>query len=171
MLLLRNGEFVADTFVALGESEAATATGGVLVSWQRLRREFDALAARPGPLGVVFPVDAEPDELRPCLAALALVALPFAGFADGRAFSLARIIRARLGFTGELRAVGDILPDQISYLRQVGFDSFAPRDGRVPADTWLRAATSMSLTYQTGYVPARGFSPAEIFELRKGRGA
>lgn len=169
MPLLRNGAFVDDDFIALGDGEPAPAEGGILVSWARLARDFDALQPRAASLGVIFPADGEPAALTPYLGALAVIALPFARFTDGRAFSLARILRARLRFTGELRAIGDLLPDQLAHLRQVGFDAFLVPEGRASLDSWQHAATAMSLTYQTGYVPGRGYSPAEIFELRKRR--
>lgn len=169
MPLLRNGEFLDDSFITLDDDETAPEKGDIIVSWARLQGEFGRLKNRAGALGVTFPVTEDPAALAPYLDALALIALPFEAFTDGRGFSLARIVRARLGFRGELRAVGDILPDQIAPLRQVGFESFAPRTDSMPLDTWQRAATSMSLSYQTGFVPDRGFAPAEIFELRRQR--
>ena len=59
----------------------------------------------------------------------ALIALSFPKFADGRAFSTARLLREKHGFTGELRAVGAVLSDQIPYMRRVGFDTYAVTHG------------------------------------------
>ncbi|MBZ0215059.1 MAG: DUF934 domain-containing protein, partial [Fimbriimonadaceae bacterium] len=95
------------------------------------------------------------------------IALEFASFTDGRAYSVARIVRTQLHFSGELRATGDVLPDQIAFMRQVGFDAFEIRSDRHSLDTWQRTATSISLTYQHGFVPRQGFAPAEIFEQRR----
>ncbi|MCB1437748.1 MAG: DUF934 domain-containing protein [Rhodobiaceae bacterium] len=169
MPLLRNGEFLEDSFITLDDDAPLPPSGDIIVTRDRLVRDFDALKARSGALGVLFPVDGEPEELAPYLGALALIVLPFEKFADGRAYSIARILRARVGYGGELRAEGDILPDQIAFMRQIGFDSFSPRSDRYSEDAWRRAATAMTLTYQTGYVARQGFAPAEIFELRRQR--
>ena len=169
MPLLRNGEFVEDGFLTLDDDAPLPAAGDIIVSWKRLERDFDALKAHNGALGVIFPVDADPEVLKLHLGALSLIVLPFAKFGDGRAYSIARILRVRLGYEGELRASGDVLPDQIAFMRQLGFDSFAPDSERSTPDAWLRAATRMSLTYQSGFLPEHGYSPADIFELRRQR--
>jgi len=169
MPLLRDGEFVDDSFVALADEAPLPETGGVIVSWERLQAEFEALKGRADGLGVAFPVAEEPERLEPYLAALDVIVLHFAAFGDGRAYSLARIFRTRLGFTGELRASGDVLPDQIAFMRQVGFDAFEPGNDRIPLETWRRAATAVSLSYQSGFAPQHGFAPADIFEQRRQR--
>ncbi len=64
-------------------------------------------------------------ELLPFLDRLALVEVNFPVFGDGRGYSAARILR-EAGYTGELRAVGEVLVDQIAYMRRCGFDAFAP---------------------------------------------
>lgn len=168
MPLLKNGAFIEDRYVTIADEDALPAPAhGVIVSWDRFSKEVDCLIGHPGGLGVVFPVAAEPEELIPYVDALNVIALPFAKFGDGRAYSLARIIRARLKFKGELRAIGEVLPDQIAFMRQVGFDGFETRSDRFPIDTWLRCATAMSVTYQRGFIPDRGFAPADIFEQRR----
>jgi uncharacterized protein (DUF934 family) len=87
------------------------------------------------------------------LPRLALIVLPFPAFTDGRAYSLARQIR-ETGFVGELRASGNVLPDQLQFMRQVGFDAFEVPDRFTP-EVWLRSARQMSLAYQRGlYRPA-----------------
>ena len=83
------------------------------------------------------------------------MALSFPSFADGRAFSTARILRERYGFAGEIRAVGDVQIDRYQFMRQCGFDAFEIRPER--ADThWARAEIEMSLTYQPDYAEPRG---------------
>lgn len=167
MPLLKNGEFVEDGFVTLDEEAPVPETGGVIVSWDRLKRDFEALKGHAGGLGVNFPVTEEPEALKPYIGALKAIVLGFESFTDGRAYSIARIIRARLGYRGELRAAGDVLPDQIAFMRQVGFDAFQPRSDRHSLETWQRAATAMSLSYQSGFAPQHGYAPAEIFEQRR----
>ena len=71
--------------------------------------------------------------LLPFLGQLKLVEVNFPAFTDGRGHSAARILR-EAGYAGELRAVGDVLVDQLPALRRCGFDSFAPQEALDPAD-------------------------------------
>ena len=71
-------------------------------------------------------------QLLPHLGRLKLVEVAFPRFRDGRGYSSARILR-EAGFTGELRAAGDVLVDQLGFMRRVGFDSFAPNAPLNPA--------------------------------------
>jgi uncharacterized protein (DUF934 family) len=75
-----------------------------------------------------------------------LVSLPFPSFTDGRSYSLARQIRQE-GFVGELRATGNILPDQIKHMQRVGVDAFEVTD-RFPLDVWQKHADLSSPAYQ-----------------------
>ena len=92
----------------------------------------------------------EPDEdaraLIPFLDRLALIEVAFPKFRDGRGYSSARILR-EAGYTGELRAVGDVLIDQLSHMRRCGFDSFAP-DKRLDAEDAARAFATWENVYQ-----------------------
>ena len=72
-------------------------------------------------------------DLLPHLDRLALVEVNFPAYTDGRGYSAARILREH-GYAGELRAVGDVLLDQLSHMRRCGFDSFAPEHPLDPAD-------------------------------------
>ena len=91
---------------------------------QRWSAEREALAGRADPVGVSIAAGKEAiDQLREA-ANRPLVALSFAKFADGRAFSYAELLRERFGFKGELRAAGDVLLDEIPLMLRCGFDSF-----------------------------------------------
>ena len=87
---------------------------------RRARRAF----ARAAPVGVALEAGADAQAHLAELADRPLVALAFAKFADGRSFSYARLLRDRHGFKGELRAVGDVLIDEIPLMLRCGFDSF-----------------------------------------------
>lgn len=78
--------------------------------------------------------------LLPHLERLALVEVNFPSFGDGRGYSAARILREH-GYVGELRAVGDVLIDQLSHMRRCGFDSFAPEKTIAPEDAEAAFAT------------------------------
>src|ERR1700742_3187463 len=111
--------FRPDAFVMLADGAALPQAGGAIVSLERFRRDHDALIARNAPIGVLLKSDQSPEQLGADVHRLSLVALEFPKFRDGRAFSWARLLRTRLGFKGEIRAVGDFLYDQIAYQRRV----------------------------------------------------
>ena len=93
--------------------------------WQSLRAQWPAgLAA-----GVVFPNDGDLAALLPDLPRLALIALPFPKWTDGRAYSLARTLRVRHRYAGQLRAIGDVIPDMSAQLHRTGFDAVVLRAG------------------------------------------
>ncbi|RTL72680.1 MAG: DUF934 domain-containing protein [Hyphomicrobiales bacterium] len=114
------------------------ATGPVIVPKARWIAEREALIARGEPVGLRL----EPGEALEDLAAdfprFAIIALSFPKYADGRAFSTATLLRDKYGYAGELRAVGNVLNDQIPLMRRVGFDSFevthAPTRAALEAD-------------------------------------
>lgn len=106
-----------------------------------------ALAAR-GDIGVWLAPDERAETLKDDIATLTLIAVDFPSFTDGRGYSIAYNLRARLGFTGELRAIGDVLRDQLFYLQRVGFNAFATRPDRNIEDA-LKGLTDFSDVYQT----------------------
>lgn len=128
--------------------EAELPAGPVIVSLARWRKDRAMLVARGEPLGVQVPNTVDPAELAGDLAQLALVALEFPKFADGRAHSQARLLRERHGFRGELRAVGDVLRDQLAFMVRNGFDAFELRADRSLEDA-LRAFDEFSVSYQS----------------------
>ena len=151
MPLLKDGRFVPDEWIHLGPDDDLPPDGDVTVPFARLAAQYEHLSARPGRLGVAVPNSERAEALRLFLPNLGLVILPFPAFTDGRSFSLARQIRG-LGYGCELRASGPILPDQLGFLLEVGFDSFDVSD-RFPESAWRRAAGAISLSYQT--IPGR----------------
>jgi uncharacterized protein (DUF934 family) len=138
---------VEDEFLHPSDDESLPLRGDVVVSLARFRAERDALLAREGQLGVRIPGEADPEELRADLDALALVEIELPRFKDGRAFTTGRLLRERLGFRGEIRAVGYVLRDQIFYLSRCGFDAFELKPNRDPEEA-LRAFGEMTVTYQ-----------------------
>ena len=111
-----------------------------------------------GRLGVVFPNSEREEALRIYIQRLQLVVLNFPAFNDGRSYSIARQLRLE-GFAGELRATGNVLPDQLQFMLQVGFDSLDVND-RFPRDYWLRYLRRMSLTYQHDLADGKSPNPA-----------
>jgi uncharacterized protein (DUF934 family) len=99
--------------------------------------------------GVWLAPDDPVDELLPWLADLPVIAIHFPVFTDGRGYSLARLLRGRHGYRGELRAVGDVLRDQLYFLHRCGFDSFRLREGQ-PLEEALVAFSDYSWAPVTG---------------------
>ena len=104
--------------------------------------------------GVWLGPDDEVENLIPWLPDLPLIALDFPSFRDGRAYSQAYLLRTRLGWQGELRAIGDVLRDQLSHMRQCGFDTFAVREDKSAEDA-LKGLAGMSVLYGRSAIEPR----------------
>jgi uncharacterized protein (DUF934 family) len=111
--------------------------------WQAQRNELKSRAE----LGVWLASHERPEELKGEIEMFSVIAVDFPKFADGRGYSIAYNLRARLGYAGELRAVGDVLRDQMFYMQRVGFDSFAPRPDKSIHDA-LKGLSDFSDSYQ-----------------------
>jgi len=144
--LIKSGQFAADPFAQTGE-DTALPDGAVLVSLKRFQKDRETLLARNTPIGVQLKAEENPELLGEDLDRLSLVALEFPKFRDGRAFSWARMLRTRLGFTGEIRAVGDFLYDQINYQHRVGFDAWSVPDD-FTIEKFRQALSEMTNVYQ-----------------------
>ncbi len=156
MPLVEGGHIVEDRYTHIDDDMPVPDRVPVIVSAQRFLAETDTLIRRDGSLGVAWPNDRRVAELAPWLGHLALVALHFPKFRDGRAYSQARLLREQYGFRGTLRATGDVLRDQFHFLSRAGFDSFTvkkPADAQVFAEVPAR----YSVYYQGG---ADGRAPA-----------
>lgn len=157
MPLIQDGEYVEDTWLRVGGEAPMPFEGDIIIDFDRLKEEGTGkpLPKRRGRLGVAVSNTADVRELQPWLGELALIALEFPSFNDGRAFSQARELRHVMGFTGELRATGKPMADQAGFLIQCGFTSFES-SGRQPLEVWQRAATAMTRVYQAGVTRAAG---------------
>jgi uncharacterized protein (DUF934 family) len=124
MALWRKDGFAEDSWSMLADADPPPATGAIVVSAERWIKERDDLAKRADPVGVLINAGKNANSLLAEAAQRPMIALSFAKFADGRAFSYAQLLRDRHGFTGELRAVGDVLLDGLPLMLRCGFDSF-----------------------------------------------
>jgi len=138
---------VEDSFAVVADDEGVPASGDIVVSLPRLIAEGDALMAAGRRVGVRLQPSEAVEDLAYDLPRLAVVQLVFAKFRDGRPYSLARVLRERLGYQGELRAVGDVLREQALPMIRCGFDAFEPADDS-DADQWLAAAHRYRHVYQ-----------------------
>jgi len=127
--ILRDGAIAADDWVVIEDdrTEPASAGGKVIVTLARWRAEREALLAAHSAVGVLVPNTADIEVVYPEIADRALIALQFPTFTDGRALSQAVVLRKRLRYRGELRALGDIIRDLVFWLGRCGFDCIVPR--------------------------------------------
>lgn len=110
---------------------------------------------RDGHDGLLLQPDDEVEPLAPSLSeALPLIAVDFPSFRDGRGYSQAYLLRMRLGWRGELRAVGDVLRDQLSHMRQCGFDAYAIREDKCAEDA-LKGLAGVSVLYGRSAIEPR----------------
>lgn len=148
MPLVKGGEVVADRYLRITDDAPIPADGAVLVPAERFLADAAELTTRQAETGVIWPNNRDIDELAPYLDRLAVVALVFPKFQDGRAYSQARILRERYGFRGELRATGQVLRDQFLFMQRAGFDSF-----EVKKEADAKVFSAVSKRYSVFYQP------------------
>jgi len=119
--------------------------GNFIVSLACWKQHKAALQGRA--IGIQLEPDQQPDEIKDDVHDFAVIALNFPSFADGRAYSAAKILRDRYGYKGEIRAVGDVLRDQLFYMKRCGFNAFEMRPDRSIEDA-LRGFEDFSVKYQ-----------------------
>ena len=125
-----------------------------LAAW-RERQSVEVLEGRTMSAdGLLLQVDDDPEALQPFLTSLPLIAIDFPSFRDGRGYSQADLLRTRLGWRGELRAVGDVLRDQLAHMRQCGFDAFAVRADKSLEDA-LKGLQGLSVLYGRSVIEPR----------------
>ena len=134
-----------------GESPdtATVPSGHQIVPLQVWLAQKTALAARKD-IAVWLASDEHAEQLREDIATLPLIAVDFPAFSDGRGYSIAFNLRSRLGYDGEIRAIGDVLREQLFYMQRVGFNAFATREDR-SIDDALKGLTDFSDAYQTSW--------------------
>jgi uncharacterized protein (DUF934 family) len=112
-----------------------------------VQREVLAARTAAGEIAVWIASDERAEALKGLLDQFPLIAVDFPKFTDGRGYSIAYNLRTRLGWTGELRAVGDVLRDQLFSMQRVGFDAYSVRSDRDVHDA-LKGLSDFSETYQ-----------------------
>lgn len=143
MPLVNAAGLLADPYQTLEEGATPAPTAALLVSLD----QWAQVAEHTGPLGLRLPNTVDPVEIAGKLPRLSLVALEFPKFTDGRAYSQARLLRERYGFTGEIRATGAVLRDQLLYMTRCGITSFEIEKADA-ADRLAAALKEYSIVYQ-----------------------
>lgn len=133
--LIKHGVATTDSWqildLAAGESPETVALpeGDVIFPLAVWQARKDEIVSRPT-IGLLLQPADRVEDVAGELASFNLIAVNFPKFVDGRGYSTAALLRQRYGYTGEMRAVGDVLHDQLFFMRRVGFDSYALKDGK-----------------------------------------
>ena len=152
--LIKNGAVAVDLWKTLEINEADTPESIVLPAgdvifpftvWQARKAEIVAARQR---IGLLLQPEDRVEDIADDLASFAVIAVNFPKFVDGRGYSTAALLRQRYGYTGELRAVGNVLHDQLFFMKRVGFDSYAFTDGKNAAYAIEAGFTPFSDAYQ-----------------------
>jgi uncharacterized protein (DUF934 family) len=146
MRLVKGNRVVEDRFVRVLD-DGSLPDGPILLQAERFLADSAELGSRSGPVGVLWPNNRNVLELAPHLHRLAIIALHFPSFRDGRAYSQARQLREYYGFRGELRATGDVLRDQHLFLVRAGFDVFEVKKN-ADVKSFVESAVRYSVFYQ-----------------------
>ena len=163
MPLVKSGKIVADEFGRIDDDAAISADANVLIPAECFLTDPESFLSRAGKSGVIWPNNRDVEDLAPYLDRLAVVALVFPGFRDGRAYSQARILHERHHFKGELRATGQVLRDQFLFMLRAGFDAL---DVKKQSDAEAFAATMQR--YSVFYQPT-GDGRVTAFRRRQKR--
>lgn len=146
MALIKDGAFAQDTWIDAGDEDALTDQASV-VSLHRWQSETDALKARNAPLGLRLDAGENPEAIANDIDQFDLIKLNFPAFKDGRAYSYARMLRQRYGYTRELRATGNVLRSQLQFMHRVGFDAFEV-DERITPEVYAEEVSRLHEVYQ-----------------------
>jgi uncharacterized protein (DUF934 family) len=169
MPLVKGGKIQADGYVHIADDAALPESGAVLVSAARFLADPELVLQRREKVGVIWPNNRDVEDLLPYVERLALIALAFPSFRDGRAYSQARLLRERYFFRGELRATGQVLRDQFVFMLRAGFDAFDVKK-QADAEAYSQTVKRYSVFYQpTG--DGRVAAPFRRLQLRHSESA
>jgi uncharacterized protein (DUF934 family) len=150
--LIKDGVIIEDTWALLAKPEDDASivdvpSGNVIVPLNVWLSQKDSLSTR-NDVGVWLDSNETADQLASEAKSLPLIAVNFPVFMDGRAFSTARLLRERYGFTGELRAIGNLIRDQLCYLRRCGVNAFAFANTDIDLEQALKSLSDFNEYYQ-----------------------
>jgi uncharacterized protein (DUF934 family) len=147
MQIIKDREIVQDNWLHLDDDAELTA-GNITVSLSRWQEQHETLSKHDGELGLRLNGDDPVEEIVPDLKHFSMIALNFPAFTDGRSYSIARLLRDRYNYEGEIRAQGDVLHDQLFNMLHCGFNSFEMANENKLANA-IKAFDDFSDSYQT----------------------
>ncbi len=159
MPLWKNGRFTEDDWTIVADGEPVLDGGKAIVGLKRWREERATLGERDAPLGLLIEPGNDWTDTVPDLSRFAVIVLTIPKYADGRAFSVARLLRERDGYDGEIRATGCYIIDQVPLMARVGIDAFLTDDAiliaALSAGAWPEVAHYLQPAFDYGNeVPA-----------------
>ncbi|MEX2525861.1 MAG: DUF934 domain-containing protein [Gammaproteobacteria bacterium] len=162
MRVIKDNQIIEDGWQRLEtvEEDQPLPEGDIIIPFRYWIEHHNELPEREGQLAVCIDGEDETEEVARYLDHFPLIALDFPAFKDGRCYTHAHLLRERYHYEGELRAVGDVLRDQLFFMKRCGIDSFALRSDKEMEDA-LAAFNDFSVTYQTA---ADGAPP--IYDVR-----
>ena len=152
--IIKNGQVIDDVWLVLKLAEGETPEAITLPDAPTLLplavwlARKDEILARRQPVGIWLESSEGPEAIANDLAHFTVIGVNFPKFADGRGYSTARLLRERFAYTGEIRALGDVLQDQLFLLKRCGFDAFAVREGK-DIEAALAGLNAFSESYQS----------------------
>ena len=163
MRVIKSGAVVEDGWQRIADPDTLQALpeGDLIVPLVYWRANRELLARHNGKVAVCLNGDDSLEDIADSLDQFELVALAFPKFTDGRSYSHARLLRDRFDYRGEIRAVGDVLRDQLFFMQRCGVDSFQVREDK-DMDDALKGLSGFSVKYQTA---ADGAAP--VYRLRQ----
>ena len=165
-MIIKNKKLIDDDWIVLRLKEGDTPqdiaipSGKLIVPLKVWLAQRDSLQGRAD-IGVWLASAERAEDLQNDAGKFSVIAVDFPKFADGRGYSIAHYLRARLNFHGELRAIGDVLRDQLFYMHRVGFNAFAVRADKDIHDA-LTALKDFTVTYQGSVA-----EPRPLFKRRR----
>lgn len=160
MQIIRNRAIVDDAWQH-ESSSGDLPEGDIIVTLGRWQSDREQLLKRQSRLGVCLASEHDVDAIAPDLGHFDLIALTFPVFVDGRGFSQARWLRERHGYGGEIRAVGEVLRDQLAFMERCGFNAFELR-----ADQDLHDAVAAFDEIEVVYQPTADGQPSVVERRR-----
>ena len=150
MRAIKDNQIIEDTWQRVEQIEtvAELPQGDIIVPFTWWREHADTLQQHSGKLAICINGDDEVEDVAEVANKFELIALDFPAFKDGRCYSHARLLRDRYRYSGELRAVGDVLRDQLFYMKRCGIDSFQVKEGKDMEDA-LKGFLDFTVRYQT----------------------
>ncbi len=147
MRIIKQNAIVDDDWQLLREPEPDNLPPGKIIIPFTFWQEHAASLGNHEAVGVWIDGSTDVEQLADSISSFQIIALDFPAFVDGRCYSHARLLRERFNYTGELRAIGDVLQDQLFYMQRCGFDSFQLREDK-DLNEALQAFNTFSVSYQ-----------------------
>lgn len=145
--IIKDGQIINNEWLIVNDTETALPEGKLLVALDVWEAHKDALRARPA-VGLWLKNDQCVSTISESLDTFSVIAIDFPNFMDGRGFSIARLLRDRFNYQGEIRATGGVIRDQLCYLTRSGFNAFDMEES-IDLEASLASITDFTEAYQT----------------------